>query len=227
MIKDNIQKIINDIEEIKKTSFSSSGVTIIAASKMQDELAIEKALEAGIKDLGENKVQEFKEKYDIFKDRANFHQIGSLQSNKAKDVLGKVKLIHSLDRMSLLKTIEKRAIRDDLYQDCLLQVNVAKEDTKSGFYLEEVDEFLDQIETCERVKLKGLMTMAPYYDNHEDARWVFDKLKEKFDEIKDKSYDNISMEYLSMGMSHDYKEALKSGSNMIRIGTAIFGKRNY
>lgn len=227
MIKDNIQKIINDIEEIKKTSFSSSGVTIIAASKMQDELAIEKALEAGIKDLGENKVQEFKGKYDIFKDRANFHQIGSLQSNKAKDVLGKVKLIHSLDRMSLLKTIEKRAIRDDLYQDCLLQVNVAKEDTKSGFYLEEVDEFLDQIETCERVKLKGLMTMAPYYDNHEDARWVFDKLKEKFDEIKDKSYDNISMEYLSMGMSHDYKEALKSGSNMIRIGTAIFGKRNY
>lgn len=227
MIKDNIQKIINDIEEIKKTSFSSSGITIIAASKMQDELAIEKALEAGIKDLGENKVQEFKEKYDIFKDRANFHQIGSLQSNKAKDVLGKVKLIHSLDRMSLLKTIEKRAIRDDLYQDCLLQVNVAKEDTKSGFYLEEVDEFLDQIETCERVKLKGLMTMAPYYDNHEDARWVFDKLKEKFDEIKDKSYDNISMEYLSMGMSHDYKEALKSGSNMIRIGTAIFGKRNY
>lgn len=227
MIKDNIQKIINDIEEIKNTSFSSSGVTIIAASKMQDELAIEKALEAGIKDLGENKVQEFKGKYDIFKDRANFHQIGSLQSNKAKDVLGKVKLIHSLDRMSLLKTIEKRAIRDDLYQDCLLQVNVAKEDTKSGFYLEEVDEFLDQIETCERVKLKGLMTMAPYYENHEDARWVFDKLKEKFDEIKDKSYDNISMEYLSMGMSHDYKEALKSGSNMIRIGTAIFGKRNY
>lgn len=227
MIKDNIQKIIDDIEKIKKTSFSASGVTIVAASKMQDNRAIEEALEAGIKDFGENRVQEFKIKYDIFKDRADFHQIGSLQSNKAKDVLGKVKLIHSLDRLSLLRTLEKRALRDDLYQDCLIQINVAKEDTKSGFFMEEVDEFLDQIEECERIRVKGLMTMAPHYDDPEETRWVFDRLKEKFDEIKDKSYDNISMDYLSMGMSHDYKEAIKSGSNMIRIGTGIFGKRNY
>lgn len=227
MIKNNIEKIIRDIEEIKGQAYEDAGVTIVAASKMQDEDKISQAIDAGIRDLGENKVQEFKSKYDTFKDRANFHLIGSLQSNKVKDILGRVKLVHSLDRESLLHSIEKRAKKEGLVQDVLVQVNVAKETTKSGVYVEDLKDLLDKVEACQCVRVRGLMTMAPHYEDPEDTRWVFAEMKKIFDDIATIPYNNTNMEYLSMGMSHDYKIALECGSNMIRIGSDIFGTRNY
>lgn len=227
MIQDNVEKIFKDIEDITGKPYDQAGVTLLAATKMQSVEKIEQALQAGITDIGENKVQEMLGKYDALKDQADFHMIGSLQSNKVKDVISKVKLIHSLDRMSLLKELEKRCKREGIVQDCLIQVNVSKEDTKSGVYLEDIDEFLDEIEKRDHVRVKGLMTMAPHYEDPEECRWVFEALKKLFDEISTMKYNNISMEYLSMGMTHDYKVALESGANIIRIGSAIFGKRHY
>ncbi len=227
MIKENVEQVIKDIEDITGKSYEDSGVTIVAATKMQEEKEIKELIDAGIINIGENKVQEFKKKYDSFKDISELHFIGNLQSNKAKDVLGKVKLIHSLDRKSLLKTMEKRAKKEGINQDVLVQVNVSKEDTKSGVYVEDLKEFLSLIEKCEYIHAKGLMTMAPHYDNPEDTKWVFEKLKEIFDELAAMKYNNVDMLYLSMGMSHDYKVALECGSNMIRVGTAIFGERQY
>lgn len=227
MIKENVKDIINEIESITGKNYEDSGITIVAATKMQEEKEIKELLSTGIHDIGENRVQEFNEKFEGLKDLANFHFIGNLQSNKAKDVLGRVDLIHSLDRKSLLKTMEKRAKKEGINQDVLVQVNVSREDTKSGVYIEELQDFLCLVEKCEHIHVKGLMTMAPHYEDPEETRWVFEKLKEIFDELATMKYNNVDMLYLSMGMSHDYKIALECGSNMIRVGTAIFGQRQY
>lgn len=227
MIKENIDKIRNDIETIRDKGFSDSGVKIVAASKLQDSQKIYDAIKYGIEDIGENRVQEFKPKYEEFQGLVNFHLIGSLQTNKSKDVVGKAKLIHSMDRPSLLKEIEKRSSMIDHVQEVLLQINISKEDTKSGLYVDEIDDFIGLVEKCKYVRVKGLMTMAPHYDNPEETRWVFTELKHIFDELSKIEYNNIDMEYLSMGMTHDYKIALECGSNMIRIGSGIFGERVY
>ena len=227
MIVENIKRLISDIEEITKCNFEESGVTIIAVTKLNPVESIKIAIEAGISDIGENKVQELVPKMDEIGEIVNYHMIGNLQSNKVKDVVGRVKLIQSVDRISLIKEIEKRCKQRNIVQDVLIQVNVSKEDTKSGVYVEDLKELLEYIEKCEHIRVKGLMTMAPHYENPEDTAWVFKKLKEIFEDIKTLNYNNIKMEYLSMGMSHDYKYALENGSNMIRIGTDIFGDRNY
>ncbi|MDO5718548.1 MAG: YggS family pyridoxal phosphate-dependent enzyme [Tissierellia bacterium] len=227
MIKDRIDDIREVISEIKGQAFEDSGVTLIAVSKNKTVDDIREAMEAGITDIGENKVQELCQKMDEIGDNLNYHMIGNLQSNKVKDIVGRVKLIHSVDRKSLVKEIEKRCKREGIVQDVLVQVNISKEDTKSGVYVEDLKELLDFIETKEHIKVRGLMTMAPYYDNPDDAAWVFAKLKEIFEDIKTMNYNNIEMEYLSMGMSHDYKIALENGANMIRVGSYIFGERVY
>ncbi len=227
MIKENIKRLISDIEEITKCNLEESGVTIIAVTKLNPVESIKIAIESGISDIGENKVQELVPKMDEIGEIVNYHMIGNLQSNKVKDVVGRVKLIQSVDRISLIKEIEKRCKQRNIVQDVLIQVNVSKEDTKSGVYVEDLKELLEHIEKCEYIRVKGLMTMAPHYENPEDTAWVFKKLKEIFEDIKTLNYNNIKMEYLSMGMSHDYKYALENGSNMIRIGTDIFGDRNY
>ncbi len=170
------------------------------------------AIEDGITDIGENKVQEIERKYNDLGPIVNYHMIGSLQSNKVKDVIDKVCLIHSLDRKSLLKEINKRGRQEDKVINCLIQMNISKEETKSGVYEEDLEEFLKLVENYEYVRVQGLMTMAPHADNPEDIRWVFTKMKKK---------------YLSMGMSNDYNIAIEEGSNMVRVGTKIFGKRDY
>lgn len=227
MIKENIESVKNVIERIKGCDFEDSGVTLIAVTKQKPVTDIKEAIESGIENIGENKVQELVPKMDEIGDGVNYHMIGHLQSNKVKDIIGRVRLIHSVDRKSLVKEIEKRCKAENITQDVLIQVNVSKEDTKSGIYVEDLKEFLDYIDGFEHIKVKGLMTMAPHYENPEDTAWVFKKLKEIFEDIKSINYNNIKMEYLSMGMSHDYEVALENGSNMIRIGSYLFGDRIY
>lgn len=153
--------------------------------------------------------------------------IGHLQSNKVKYIIDKVEMIHSLDRISLAKEIQKRAKEHDLTMKVLIQVNIAKEETKFGLNKEEVTSFIESIKELDRIKVKGLMTIAPYAENPEEIRFVFKGLRELFEEIKKESYENVDMQYLSMGMTNDYEIALEEGANIIRIGTGIFGKRTY
>lgn len=153
--------------------------------------------------------------------------IGHLQSNKVKYIIEKVDLIHSLDRMSLAKEIQKRANEHNIIVDTLIQVNVAEEESKFGLRYDEVLDFIEKIIKFENIRIKGLMTIAPYTDEPEEVRFVFKQLRNLFDEISLKNYKNVDMKYLSMGMTNDYQIALEEGANMIRIGTGIFGKRIY
>ena len=223
-IKDNLNEI-ND--NLKKFASHGEKPQLIAVTKTVDIERIREAIDCGVTDIGENKPQEMSWKYDELKDSVNYHMIGHLQSNKVKDVVGKACLIHSLDRMSVLKEIEKRASAINKSQDCLIQLNVAEEEQKSGLYLDDLDSFIEEIEKYEYVKVKGLMSIAPFAEDPEEIRWVFRKMREIYDKIKNTEYKNIEMKYLSMGMSHDYKVALEEGSNMVRVGSFIFGKRNY
>lgn len=153
--------------------------------------------------------------------------IGHLQTNKVKYIIDKVILIHSLDRISLLKEIDKRARNHDIIMDTLVQVNISEEETKYGLKISEVDDFMKEVETYENVRVKGLMTMAPHEEDIEKTRYVFRELRELSKDISNKNYKNVSMDILSMGMTNDYLVAIEEGSTMVRLGTGIFGKRNY
>ena len=225
---DRYQQIERSIQEIlQKQGREKEDFTLIAVTKTVETDAIEPLIKTNCRDVGENRPQELNRKYDFFKSHFHCHMIGHLQTNKVKDVIGKVVLIQSLDRMSLLKEIEKRSKKDGNTTDCLIELNIGEEEQKSGIYLKDLDDFVQQVEQCEFVKVKGFMTVAPACDNPEDVRPVFRKMKSLFDEYKKKDFHNIEMKYLSMGMTHDYKVAVEEGSNMVRIGTAIFGERNY
>ena len=227
-IQENYLEVKSEIEEILvKQGRPKDDVTLICVTKLHDISEIEEAIAAGAKDIGENKVQELLRKIDDLPEDVNKHLIGTLQSNKVKDILGRVKLIHSLDRNSLLKELEKRGKREGIVADTLIQMNISGEETKQGLSEEELEPFLEQIEKCEYVKVRGLMTMAPHTEDPNDVRWVFREMKELFDRLSKRSFKNITMEYLSMGMSNDYLVAVEEGSNMIRVGTKIFGQRDY
>lgn len=228
-IAENLDKIRDNIDLIKKEKGLDYSITLIAVSKTVDEEKVMEAYEHGQRDFGENKVQELTKKESSLNnlEDINFHMIGYLQSNKVKYLVNTAKLIHSLDRKSLIKEMEKRGRNDDFIFNCLIQVNLAKEESKSGIYIEDLDELLTSIENSEYIKVKGLMMIAPFYEDAEDVRPLFREMKELFDELKSRDFKNIEMKYLSMGMSHDYKVAVEEGSNMVRIGTDIFGKRVY
>lgn len=228
-IAENLDKIRDNIDLIKKEKGLDYLITLIAVSKTVDEEKVMEAYEHGQRDFGENKVQELTKKESSLNnlEDINFHMIGYLQSNKVKYLVNTAKLIHSLDRKSLIKEMEKRGRNEDFIFNCLIQVNLAKEESKSGIYIEDLDELLTSIENSEYIKVKGLMMIAPFYEDAEDVRPLFREMKELFDELKSRDFKNIEMKYLSMGMSHDYKVAVEEGSNMVRIGTDIFGKRVY
>lgn len=228
-IAENLDKIRDNIDLIKKEKGLDYPITLIAVSKTVDEEKVIEAYEHGQRDFGENKVQELTKKESSLNnlEDINFHMIGYLQSNKVKYLVNTAKLIHSLDRKSLIKEMEKRGRNEDFIFNCLIQVNLAKEESKSGIYIEDLDELLTSIENSEYIKVKGLMMIAPFYEDAEDVRPLFREMKELFDELKSRDFKNIEMKYLSMGMSHDYKVAVEEGSNMVRIGTDIFGKRVY
>lgn len=199
---------------------------LIAVSKTRTLEEIEEAYLAGMRDFGENKVQELVDKYDKFHKDVKWHLIGHLQRNKVKYIVGKVFLIHSLDSIQLLNEIEKKFASADKEANVLIQVNIGKDENKSGILIEALEELIFACEKCNNVKVLGLMTVIPKGDESSNRKY-FRKMKEIFDDLKTKNYKNISMKYLSMGMSGDYKIALEEGANLIRIGEGIFGKRNY
>ncbi|WP_429080726.1 YggS family pyridoxal phosphate-dependent enzyme [Brassicibacter mesophilus] len=227
-IQDNLLNIRNNINDItSRHGRDPKDVTLIAVTKTVDTDDINKAINFGITDIGENKVQEIEAKYSKVETSVKWHMIGHLQSNKVKYMIEKVDLIHSLDRMSLAKEIQKRANEHNIIVDTLIQVNVAEEESKFGLRYDEVLDFIEKIIKFENIRIKGLMTIAPYTDEPEEVRFVFKQLRNLFDEISLKNYKNVDMKYLSMGMTNDYQIALEEGANMIRIGTGIFGKRIY
>ncbi|MEQ8153540.1 MAG: YggS family pyridoxal phosphate-dependent enzyme [Clostridiaceae bacterium] len=216
-IKSNILSIKNEIPD---------DVQLIAVSKTKPLEALEEAYQCGIKDFGENKVQELIDKYDQFHKDVRWHLIGHLQTNKVKYLVGKVHLIHSLDSIKLLEQIEKVYSKEKTTARVLIQINIGKEESKSGIYEEEIPSIIDEIEKCNHVKALGLMVIIPKGDD-ESNRYYFKKTKEIWNHLREIQYKNIKMEYLSMGMSGDYKVAIEEGSNMVRIGEGIFGKRIY
>lgn len=229
---DDIQVNIADIkEEIKQICQSCDrnpeDITLIVVTKTVDPERINYAVDCGVSNLGENKVQEIMDKYETVSKNIKWHLIGHLQTNKVKYIIDKVELIHSVDSVKLAEEISKRAEKYDITKDVLVQINVAEEETKFGIKLEEAVNFVKSISEFDNIRIKGLMTIAPYSDNPEGVRLVFRKLREKFDELSQMNLPNTEMKYLSMGMSNDYHIAIEEGANMIRIGTAIFGKRNY
>lgn len=226
-IKVNISEIENRIKETlaKKNRFDD--VTLIAVSKTQPVEKIQEVLDLNHLDMGENKVQELMDKMAILGDIPRYHMIGHLQTNKVKYIADKIHLIHSLDRISLAKEINKRAKASNRLIDCLVQVNIAKEDTKFGLYKDDVIPFIEQLLTFEHIKVKGLMTIAPFTENEKVLRETFRGLYNLKEDIIKRGYEEISMDVLSMGMTNDYEIAIEEGSNMIRVGTGIFGKRNY
>lgn len=201
-------------------------VTLVSVSKTRTVEEIKEAYAAGARDFGENKVQELMDKVDSFDTSVRWHLIGHLQTNKVKYIVGKVFLIHSLDSVKLLNEIEKRYSQENLIAKVLIQINIGKEVAKTGIYKEDLEELIQAVEKCKNVKVIGLMAVIPK-GIEEQCRNYFKEMKHIFDELREKAFINISMEYLSMGMTHDYKLALLEGSNMIRIGEGIFGKRNY
>lgn len=228
-IRDNLKVIEENINEaLIKSGREGDTVEIIAVTKTVDIDRIKEAIDLGLNNIGENRVQELIKKYDILGKGPDYHMIGHLQSNKVKYIIDKVKLIHSLDRISLAKELNKRAKSLNIHANALIQVNVAEEETKFGLKIEEVIPFIENIVAkFENIRIKGLMTIAPFAENPEDVRWVFRSLRQLRDKIANEKYPNVDMDILSMGMTNDYKIAIEEGANMIRIGTGLFGKRNY
>lgn len=217
-----------NIEEAAlKTGRSVEDITLIAVTKTVDVEVMNEAIKLGINNIGESRVQEILRKYDLIKDNPIWHMIGHLQTNKVKYIIDKIDLIHSLDRLSLAQELYKRAEQHNIFVNALIQVNIAEEDSKYGLYGDEVIPFIEEIIKYSRIKIKGLMTIAPYAENPEEVRYVFRQLKGLSEELKKLGYPNVEMKYLSMGMTNDYKIAIEEGSNMVRIGTGIFGERNY
>lgn len=200
---------------------------MIAVTKTVDVDKIQEAIDYGIKNIGENKVQELDKKINSLGEKVNYHMIGYLQTNKVKNIIDKVTLFHSLDRISLATELDKRAKMKDITVNTLIQVNVAEEESKFGLKIDEVLPFIEEILKFENIKIKGLMTMAPFTDDEVLLRSVFRNMYNLKENILKRNYKDLSMDYLSMGMTNDYEIAIEEGSNMIRVGTGIFGKRNY
>ena len=228
-IKENIQVIKENIKlSSEKSNRNLDDITLLGVTKTVESDAICEAINCGITDIGENKPQELSRKYDIIGDKVRWHLIGTLQTNKVKYIIDKVYMIHSLDREGLCEEIQKRAEKIDRTIDCLVQVNISKEDSKHGLYEEDVIDFIKNVSSkYTNINIKGLMTMAPFTEDEDEVRNVFKSLKNLSLNIDKLNIPNVSMEYLSMGMSNDYKIAIEEGSTIVRVGTSIFGQRNY
>lgn len=221
-----------DVEQKVKEACARSGrdrseVTLIAVSKTKPVEMIQEAMEAGAEVFGENKVQELCDKYEVLPDRLHWHLIGHLQRNKVKYVVGKAELIHSVDSLRLAEEISKEAVKKDVQVNILIEVNVAEEESKFGVSVENTEALIREIAPLPNVHIQGLMTIAPYVTNPEENRPVFSTLKKLAVDIKMKNIDNVSMDVLSMGMTGDYQVAIEEGATMVRVGTGIFGERNY
>lgn len=228
MILENIKQVEeNIIKSCEKVGRDPKEVTLIAVSKNKPYTAIEEALPSGVLDYGENKVQELTEKYEILPKDIRWHMIGHLQRNKVKYLVGKVELIHSVDSLRLANQIETEFAKKNEIANILIEVNMANEESKFGITSETTEQLVREISKLEHVRIKGLMTIAPYTDNPETNREYFRNMKKLSVDITEKNIDNVSMNVLSMGMTGDYQVAIEEGATMIRVGTGIFGERNY
>jgi len=228
MISDNISEVLANIKEAEnKAGIKNGTANLIAVSKTKPVEMLKEVYDYGIRDFGENKVQELLDKYEQLPDDIRWHLIGHLQTNKVKYIVGKVFLIHSVDSLKLAKEISKESIKKDVISDVLIEINVAEEDSKFGIKLNEAENLIREISVLPNIRVKGLMTVAPFVDNAEENRAVFSKLNQLFVDIKNKNIDNVVMEIMSMGMSGDYQVAVEEGATYVRVGTNIFGERNY
>lgn len=227
-IRENLLNIRSNIAEVcAKLGRNPDDICLIAVTKTVDVDRINHCIECGARDIGENKVQEIMDKYEKISKDVKWHLIGHLQSNKVKYIIDKVDLIHSVDSISLAQEINSRAEKNALIKEVLVQVNVADEESKFGIEYDRTESFVREISQLGNIRVKGLMTIAPLFEDVENARPVFRALKQKFDELNIMKIPDVEMKYLSMGMTNDYRIAIEEGSNMVRVGTGIFGKRNY
>ena len=224
IIKNNLE-IIN--EKIKKAALKASRnpeeIKLVAVTKTATIEQIEEAISAGVEIIGENKVQEAKEKYQILTPDIEWHLVGHLQTNKVKYAIEIFDLIHSVDGIKLAKEIDRRSLQFGMITNVLVEVNISGEETKYGIKPEEVEPFLKEISEFSRIRVKGLMTIAPIVEDKEEVRPYFRKLRELSKEIKKKNIKNVRMDYLSMGMTEDFEVAVEEGANIVRIGRGIFG----
>ena len=228
MIQENIKLVEENIKKAcEKVGRDVNEVTLIAVSKTKPYTAIEEALPTGVRDYGENKVQELCDKYEILPKDIKWHMIGHLQRNKVKYLVGKVFLIHSVDSIRLAEQIEKEYAKADEIANILIEVNMAQEESKFGITSEETEQLVREIAKLPHIRIKGLMTIAPYTDNPESNRVYFRNMKKLSVDIENKNIDNVSMSVLSMGMTGDYQVAVEEGATLVRVGTGIFGERNY
>lgn len=228
MMKENLEQIKERIAlAAKRAGRNPEDIQLIAVSKTYPASDIEKAISYGCSDFGENKVQELVGKIEEVEAPVNWHLIGHLQTNKVKYIIGKTKLIHSVDSLKLAKEIEKQSAKHNVVTKILIEVNVGEEASKDGVLINEVIPLVKEISVLPHVRVEGLMTVAPFVEDAEENRTIFRKLYDLSVDIQKQKFDNISMNVLSMGMSNDFEVAVEEGATHVRIGTAIFGYRDY
>ena len=227
-IKDSIHDVSQRIiAACERAGRKPEEVTLIAVSKTMPVEAIREAMACGIVEFGENRPQELRDKQAVITEPLHWHMIGSLQTNKLKYVIGKTILIHSVDSYALAQAIEEASAKKELVTDVLLEINIAGEASKHGIAPEETEELIRRISVLPHIKIRGLMTVAPYTENAEENRVYFKKMKQLMVDINSKNIDNVYMDMLSMGMTGDYEVAVEEGATLVRVGTGIFGHRVY
>ena len=228
MLKENLAEVQSRVEQAcKRAGRDVTEVTLIAVSKTKPVTDLQEIYNAGVRDFGENKVQEMCDKMEKMPKDINWHMIGHLQRNKVKYIVGNVALIHSVDSYRLAEEINIQAKKKGIVVPILVEVNIADETTKFGVSKEDAMELVRQIASLEALSIKGLMTIAPYVVDPEENRAYFRKIKELSVDIDNQNIDNVSMDILSMGMTGDFEVAIEEGATMVRVGTGIFGKRDY
>jgi PLP dependent protein len=228
MIAENLDEVRNRIDQAcERAGRDPKEVTLIAVSKTKPLPMLEEAYAHGVRDFGENWVQEIQEKVPLLPEDIHWHMIGHLQRNKVKYIIDKVSLIHSVDSVRLAEEIEKQAEKHHVEKDILVEVNMAEEETKFGLKKDEVIQMVRECAKLPHVHIKGLMTIAPFVENPEDNRQYFKAIRELSVDISRENIDNVSMGILSMGMTGDFEVAVEEGATLVRVGTGIFGERNY
>lgn len=228
MLKENLINVENNImKACEKAGRNRSEVILIAVSKTKPVEMLQEVYDQGIRYFGENKVQEMCDKMEVMPKDINWNMIGHLQTNKVKYIVGKTSLIHSVDSLKLAEEIQKQAIKNNVVVDILVEVNIANEETKFGISKEDAIQMVKDIAKLDHIRIKGLMTIAPFVENPEDNRLYFREIKQLSVDINNQNIDNVCMDILSMGMTGDYMVAIEEGSTMVRVGTGIFGERNY
>ena len=228
MLKENYAQVLENIKTAcARAGRPASEVTLIAVGKTKPVSMLREVYEAGVREFGENKVQELTEKYEQLPKDIHWHMIGHLQRNKVKYLIGRTTLIHSVDSLRLAEEISRQACKEQVDVDILVEVNIAGEASKFGTAGEEAAALVEQIASLPGIHIRGLMTIAPFVENPEENRPYFRKMKELSVDIMKKNIDNVDMDILSMGMTGDYMVAIEEGATMVRVGTGIFGERDY